>query len=461
MQDFTEGKIAKQVIDFTLPIMLGNVLMSVYGIINMIWVGRLLGHKAVAAVSASLPIIMLMPAFLIGLGMATNVMIAQAFGRKDTMMLKKILSNSFFASLLFCMLISIVALLFRRQVLDWVHAPAEIQEMALSYLTIMMATMIFQFFINWMNGMLRGLGDATTVVKILIMLAVFNVVFVPVCIIGIGPLPPLGVAGAAWGTALAAVSTCVIGYIYLLRFNPYINMRNWDYSLDWHIIREVFVIGVPASLQMIVVSMAGVIIIALVNRYGTAVTAAFGIGMQIDMLATIPFMSIGMAATTIAGQNLGAQKIDRVFQTLRISVFFGLAVGLVCAVVLLTIPHYIGAIFLKESVENAQVLSIVRDYYLWMAFIFPCFAVIFAIQGVLRSAGDTMALLALSFIAMFVIRIPLAYWLAGPGGLKQDGIWMAMLMSSALAVGLNWLYYKKGPWKKKRLLGKQKPQTAG
>ncbi len=456
MQDFTEGNIAKQVIDFTLPIMLGNVLMSVYGIINMIWVGRLLGHEAVAAVSASLPIIMLMPAFLIGLGMATNVLIAQAFGRKDTVMLKKILSNSFFASILFCLLISIIALLFRRQLLEWVHAPLEIQDMALSYLTIMMASLVFQFFIMWMNGMLRGLGDATTVVKILIMLAAFNIVFVPLFIRGIGPLPPQGVAGAAWGTALAAVATSVIGYIYLLRFNPYINMRNWDYSLDWHIIREVFVIGVPASLQMIVVSLAGVIIIALVNRYGTAVTAAFGIGMQIDMLATIPFISIGMAATTIAGQNLGAQKMERVFQTLRVSVYFGLAVALVCTAVLFIFPHYIGGIFLKESAESARVLNIVRDYYHWMAFIFPCFAVIFAIQGVLRSAGDTMALLALSFIAMFVIRIPLAYALAGPGGFKQDGIWMAMLMSSALAVGLNWLYFKKGPWKKKRLLGKQK-----
>ncbi|MCK7507434.1 MAG: MATE family efflux transporter [Desulfobacterales bacterium] len=381
MQDFTEGNIAKQVIDFTLPIMLGNVLMSVYGIINMIWVGRLLGHEAVAAVSASLPIIMLMPAFLIGLGMATNVLIAQAFGRKDTAMLKKILSNSFFASILFCLLISIIALLFRRQLLEWVHAPLEIQDMALSYLTIMMASLVFQFFIMWMNGMLRGLGDATTVVKILIMLAAFNIVFVPLFIRGIGPLPPQGVAGAAWGTALAAVATSVIGYIYLLRFNPYINMRNWDYSLDWHIIREVFVIGVPASLQMIVVSLAGVIIIALVNRYGTSVTAAFGIGMQIDMLATIPFISIGMAATTIAGQNLGAQKMERVFQTLRVSVYFGLAVALVCTAVLFIFPHYIGGIFLKESAESARVLNIVRDYYHWMAFIFPCFAVIFAIQG--------------------------------------------------------------------------------
>lgn len=456
MQDFTEGNIARQVIDFTLPIMLGNVLMSVYGIINMIWVGRLLGHEAVAAVAASLPIILLMPAFLIGLGMATNVLIAQAFGRKDMVLLKKILSNSFFSSILFCLLISIIALLFRHQLLAWVQAPKEIESMALSYLTIIMATLVFQFFINWMNGMLRGLGDARTVVKILIMLTLFNVVFVPLFISGIGPLPPLGVAGAAWGTALAAVATCIIGYIYLLRFNPYINMRNWDYSIDWRIIREVFVIGVPASLQMIVVSLAGVIIIALVNRYGTVVTAAFGIGMQIDMLATIPFISIGMAATTIAGQNLGAQKLDRVFLTLRISIYFGLVIGLICTAILLLFPHYIGAIFLKESAESTKVLNIVREYYHWIAFIFPCFAVIFAIQGVLRSAGDTMALLALSFVAMFVLRIPLAYALAGPGGFKQDGIWMAMLMSSAFAVGLNWLYFKKGPWTKKRLLGKQK-----
>jgi Na+-driven multidrug efflux pump len=127
MQDFTEGNIGKQVINFSTPLMFGNLLLSVYGIINMIWVGRLLGHTAVAAVSASLPIIMLMPSFLIGLGMATNVLIAQAFGRKDTALLRKILANSFFTSMLFCLLISIIALLLRRHLLEWVHAPQEIQ----------------------------------------------------------------------------------------------------------------------------------------------------------------------------------------------------------------------------------------------------------------------------------------------------------------------------------------------
>jgi putative MATE family efflux protein len=459
VKDFTEGNITRQVIHFSTPIMLGNVLMSVYGIINLIWVGRLLGHKAVAAVAASLPIIMLMPAFLIGLGMATNVLIAQAFGRKDTAMLKKILSNSFFASTLFCLLISIISIVLRRQLLDWVNAPREIQDMAVSYLTIIMGTLVFQFFINWMNGMLRGLGDAGTPLKILALLTGFNIIFVPLFINGIGPVPPLGVAGAAWGTALASVLTCVIGYIYLLQYNPYINVCNWDYHLDWQIIREVFIIGVPASLQMIVISLANVFIIALVNLYGTDVAAAFGIGMQIDMLAAIPAISIGIAATTVAGQNLGAQKLDRVFQTMRIAVYFSLAIAFVCSALLLIFPYQIGAIFLKQSIEHARVLGFVRDYYLWVAFIFPCFAVICVLQGILRSAGDTVALLALSFIALMVIRIPLAYWFSGPLGWKQDGIWMAMLFSSVLAVGLNWLYYKGGRWKKRRILGSEKSRS--
>lgn len=452
MKDFTEGNIGRQVINFSAPLMLAHLLLSIYGIINMIWVGRLLGHEAVAAVSASLPIIMLLPSFLIGLGMATNILIAQAFGRKDTALLRKILSNSFFTSMLFCLLISVMAIFLRRQFLEWVNAPPEIREMALAYLTIIIATLVFQFFINWMTGMLRGLGDATTVVKILILQTLFNIVFVPLLIRGIGPLPPLGVAGAAWGTALASVATGIVGYIYLLRHNPYINMHSWDYSIDWNIIREVFVIGVPASLQMIVVSLAGVFILSLVNTYGTAVTAAFGIGMQIDMLATIPAMSIGMAATSIAAQNLGARKIDRVFETLRMSVYFGLAIALICTLVLVLFPQHIGAIFLKESAERTSVLHYVRGYYHWIAFIFPCFAVTFAIQGVLRSAGDTIALLILSFIALIVIRVPLAYLLSGPCGLREDGIWMAMLFSSALAVGLNWLYYRQGRWKKMHIL---------
>jgi len=456
MQDFTEGNISKHLINFSLPIMFGNLLLSIYSIINMIYVGRLLGHTAVAAVSATAPIIMLLPAFLIGLGMATNVLISQAFGRKDIALLRKILSNSFFASMLFCVIISLVGLWFRQQLLEWVHTPREIQGMASSYLTIIIAGLVFQFFLNWMTGMLRGLGDAKTVVKILVLLTICNILFVPLFISGFGPLPPFGVAGAAWGTMLATVVTGVIGYGYLIRQNPYINMHSWDFAIDWHIIRQVFIIGVPASLQMIVVTLAGVLIISLVNRYGTDVTAAFGIGLQVDMLAALPSMSIGMAATSIAGQNLGAQKIDRVFQTLRVSIIFGLAIALVCCLVLTFFSYQIGAIFLKESTEHALVLQTVKDYYRWMAFIFPCFAITFAIQGVLRSAGDTIALLALSFIALIVIRIPLAHLLAGPLGYGASGIWMAMVGSSAIAVGFNWLYYRGGRWQKIKILHLQK-----
>jgi putative MATE family efflux protein len=288
--------------------------------------------------------------------------------------------------------------------------------------------------------------------KILVMLTVLNVLFVPLFISGLGPLPSFGVAGAALGTILASLTTGITGYGYLIRHNPYINMKSWDFGVDWRIIRQVFAIGVPASLQMLVVSLTGIFVIALVNRYGADVTAAFGIGMHVDMLVAMPSISISMAATSITGQNLGAQKMDRVLQTLHVSTLFGLAIALLCSLVLAIFPREIGAIFLREAAGQTAVLGIVGGYYHWMAYIFPFFAITFAIQGVLRGAGDTVALLVLSFLALIVIRIPLAYLLAGPLGYRQDGIWMAMLFSSGLATGLNWLYYRWGRWQKMRIL---------
>ena len=452
MQDFTEGNIGKQVIRFSTMLMVGNLLFSLYGVINMVWVGRLLGYKAVAAVSASLPIINFLPAFLMGLGMATNILIAQAFGRKDKPLLEKIMANSFFTSFLCCLIVCSVGLLLRRQLLEWVHAPEEIQDMAQSYLAIMMVAFVFQFLVNWTTATLRGLGDVKAVVRILFLLTFLNFVFVPLFIQGIGPLPPLGVTGAAWGTALAAAVTAIIVHSLLVRRNPYVSMRNWDYTMDLRIIKDVFVIGVPASLQMIVISLASVLILSLVNRYGTDVTAAFGICMQIDVLALIPIMSIGMSATSIAGQNLGAQKVDRVVQTLHSSVYFGLAITLVCTALLAIFPQQIGTIFLKESAERSHVLNLVGEYYRWMAFIFPFFAITYAIQGVLRSSGVTMSLLVLSFIALIVVRVPLAYLLAVPLSFNQEGIWMAMLFSGVFSAGLNWLYSACGQWKKKKIL---------
>ena len=237
-----------------------------------------------------------------------------------------------------------------------------------------------------------------------------------------------------------------------MRHNPYVNMKSWDFGVDWPIIRQVFVIGVPASLQMIVTSLSGVLIISLVNRYGTDVTAAFGIGMQIDMIAILPAISIGMAVTSIAGQNLGAGRFDRVSAALRVSLLFSVAIAVLCTLVLALFPYQIGSLFLRESVERARVLSGVADYYRWMAWTFPCFAVMFTLQGVLRGAGDTVSLLVLAFAAFIAIRIPLAYWLADSRGYSQNGIWMAMFFSAVAGAGLSWAYYAAGRWKKMKVL---------
>ncbi len=259
-------------------------------------------------------------------------------------------------------------------------------------------------------------------------------------------LPPLGVAGAAWGTALAAAATCVIGYIYLLRHNPYINMHGWDYSLDWHIIRDILArIGVPASLQMIVIMLSGVIIISLVNTFGTDVMA-FGIGMQVDMLATIPFMSIGMAAISIAGQNLGAHMLETRFETMRnrcISHWpLEFSARLFYPLSLIKLARF----FLsnqRQTPESRNLWPIIISGWHLFSFVsrsFPRHPGYPAQRG--RHGGAVG-----SFVYRHVHHPHSSRLSAGPGlsALEQNGIWMAMLSSKQHAGGgLNWLYYKGG-----------------
>ncbi len=179
-----------------------------------------------------------------------------------------------------------------------------------------------------------------------------------------GPLPAAAWRGAAWDRRLPPWRPGAIGYAYLLRFNPYINLRGWDYKADWGIIREVFAIGVPASLQMMVVSLAGRVILTLVNRYGTNVTAAFGIGMQIDCWRASRSSPYRHGATTIAGQNLGAQRIDRVYTTLlRIGCFRPGRGARLPHWRFFSFPKPIGSIFLRESADSAAVLEVVKGYY--------------------------------------------------------------------------------------------------
>ncbi len=445
MKDFTTGSIPKQLLAFAVPLLLGNFLQTFIEVMNMFWVGRILGHEAIAAVATSLPILFLLISVLIGLSIAANIIVAQAYGAKNIKYMEKTFANSLIMSVALCVVVSAGGIIFSDQLLTLINCPLAIKAQASSYFKVVLIGLSFMFIYNWYSGIQRGLGDAKTPLYILMLNAALNLCLVPLFI------KYFGLNGAAFANIISGIISTVAGYFYASARNPFFNVREWDFSLDLSIIKKLFGIGIPASLQMIIISIAGFAIMNIVNGYGALVTAAAGIGQQCDQLAFLPAMSIGLAVTSMAGQNLSAGKMDRVKQVLKYGLLLSLSISIIFTLFIYLFPHQIASVFTRDE-SAALIIPHVVGYLGITCFSYIAFAMVFTIMGVVRGAGDTVGILVLSFISAVLFRIPLAWYLSSKTTLGENGIWLAILITSYITALLNFGYYKLGRWKKIKLL---------
>jgi len=444
MRDFTQGRILPQLVYFTLPMLFANLLQALYSIVDAIWVGRLIGYEAFAAVSATVPLIFLLVSAIIGLTMSTNILVGLAYGSKNMTYLRRVLSNSFISTFLICLVISLLGIIFSKPLLHLLNTPESLKPYAHVFLIITLVGMIFLFGFNWVSAILRGLGDSKTPLILLIYSTILNILFVPVLIIGVGPIPKLGVAGAALGTVLSSFVMLIFAYVFVLRKHPLLNIHIWDFTLDMEITKKIFLIGIPISFQMIVISLSGILIVSLVNTFGPEVTAAYGIGLRLDQLSLLPAMAIGMSVSSMASQNLGAQKYDRVKELFYLSVAASLLLSFLFFILIYGFPGMVSSIFTKEQ----SVIAYAVEYIRTVSFTYFLFSIIFVLQGIVRGAGDTMYMSLFTFISVVLIRYPLALILA-KSSLKEKGIWVGILVSAILGLLMNYLYYQSGRWKNK------------
>ena len=313
MQNLTEGNIFKTLVKYSAPIVLGDLLQASYSSIDALWVGRLIGADALAAISASGPIMFLIIALVIGIAIATVIMVGQAYGMGDMKFLEKILVNSYMTVAILCILISTLSIVFSGSILKFINTPEVIRADAQKFLVIIFAGLIFMFSFNWFSGVLRGLGDSKTPFMLLIISIVLNIILAPVLITGaFGLFPKLGIAGSALATVISQLLTTVYAFIYLAKKNVLLNIFKWNYRFDFAIIKKMFAIGVPVSLQMMINALSAVIIVSFVNRFGPSVIAAFGIGMRIDQFSFMPAMSLGSSVTAMVSQHIGAGKQEKI-----------------------------------------------------------------------------------------------------------------------------------------------------
>jgi putative MATE family efflux protein len=444
MRDFTQGRILPQLVYFTLPMLFANLLQALYSIVDAIWVGRLIGYEAFAAVSATVPLIFLLVSAIIGLTMSTNILVGLAYGSKNMNYLRRVLSNSFISTFLICLVISLLGIIFSKPLLHLLNTPESLKPYAHIFLIITLVGMIFLFGFNWVSAILRGLGDSKTPLILLIYSTILNILFVPVLIIGVGPIPKLGVAGAALGTVLSSFVMLIFAYVFVLRKHPLLNIHIWDFTLDMEITKKIFLIGIPISFQMIVISLSGILIVSLVNTFGPEVTAAYGIGLRLDQLSLLPAMAIGMSVSSMASQNLAAQKYDRVKELFYLSVAASLLLSFFFFILIYGFPGMVSSIFTKEQ----SVIAYAVEYIRTVSFTYFLFSIIFVLQGIVRGAGDTMYMSLFTFISVVLIRYPLALILA-KSSLKEKGIWVGILVSTILGLLMNYLYYESGRWKNK------------
>jgi putative MATE family efflux protein len=325
--------------------------------------------------------------------------------------------------------------------------PPEIFSMASSYLKISLSGIIFLYLSFTINQILRGLGDTVRPLIFMGTGVVLNAILDPFLIIGIFPFPKLGLNGAAIASVISQAVSLIIALTYLNRKSHLVAIHFRRLRFDRHIMWLIARIGFPSTIEQCLISVGSAFVTKYVNFFGPDAIAAFGAGSRIDMVAMMPAIAIGMSATALTGQNLGAGKPERVKEVFKWALLLGTMISGIVAVFAFTFPRFILSMF----THSEPVLAIGVQYLRIVAPCYFLFALIFVSMGVVNGAGQTIIPMIFTLISLWAVRVPVAWYLSQNTSLKSKGIWIAMAAGFMVTAIIGYFYYLTGRWKKSAL----------
>ncbi|OUY06781.1 MATE family efflux transporter [Acinetobacter populi] len=442
-----ERKLWKVFLIFLLPLIATNILQNLTGTINTIFVGQMMGVDAIAAVAVFFPILFCLLAFIIGLSAGSTILIGQAWGAKNYEKLHIIVGSTIFMTLIGGIIIAALGVYFARPILELLGTDAKVMHLSLPYVQWMLAGSPLLFLYIIYTSILRGVGDSITPLIALGLTSVIGLIVTPVLIQGMFGFPKMGIIAPAVATYVGYASVLVFLFIQLNRKNHPLKIDTALLSKIRHqpqMSKLILKLGIPTGIQMVTTSLAGLVIIGMVNRFGADATAAYGAVNQVLNYVQFPALSIGIAASIFAAQAIGANKIELVRKVTRTA----LMMNLILTGSLITLAYlgskYLMALFITDPHVVAlgqQLLFIV----LWSILFFGASA-IFA--SIMRASGTVIAPMLINIFAILIIEIPLAYWFSHLWGLK--GIWIGYAISFVSLFLLQGLYYQ-FIWKKKSI----------
>jgi putative MATE family efflux protein len=439
----TVGSIPRTLLHFAIPVFLGNILSSGYSIVNAVWVGHLLGGRAVAAVGLTFPVILLMVAVCSGLTVASSVLVGQHFGARQERQIQEVVDVSWSIAAVLCLAVTAAGELGAPRLLALLGTPPEVLAPATSYLRLVLASFGLMYASFLIMSTLRAVGNTKVPLLFVVLGTALNAILDPLLISGAGPFPKLGLDGAAVASLVSGAVATLAGFAYLkLRYghSPLVPRR---LAFPRTLVGKLARIGLPSFVQQSLLSFAVAFMTALVNRHGATATAAFGIAGRIDTLVAVPAMAVMVAVSSVTAQNLGAGKPERVKQVFRWGLLVNTPAILAVTVVCCLAPAAVMRLFVREPEIvrlGAEYLRIVGVGYL---FLIPPYVS----NGVIVGSGKTAVTMLLSFVSLCVVRVPLAIWLSRtPLGLT--GVWIATASSFSVNAVLGYLYYRSGRWQR-------------
>lgn len=441
INDLTVGHPLKQIVQFALPLLIGNLFMQLYQISDMIIVGRLISVQALAAIGATAPIFMVFLMIAFGFTGGLTVITAQRFGARDDDGVRQSVFHCLLAALILSLIMTLGLTLFLKPLLDLTNVPAEIFAPAYDFMFVLSLSSVFIIIYHLLSGFMRALGDSKTPLYFLIFCTVLNVIF---NLIFIGVFH-WGVIGSASGTLIANVVSVIICYIYMCRKFPLLRLSKTFMRYRPQIMRDHLRLAIPMALQFSILSFSIMIVQSVCNSFGADVIAAFAAALRIEQFATQPLLAIGLAMATFTAQNWGANLLSRIRRGVRYAFVLSALISILGFIAV----RYIGGEMIAMFVDGANagdsdvalIIEIGQQYLVISTMFYFFLGLIFVFRNTIQGMGKPLLPL-LSSITELITRAFAAIYLAQLLGYK--GIMYASPISWAaaglLVFGGYWYY---------------------
>ena len=410
MKDMTEGSVTRHLLHMASFMAVSMVVQTLYLLADLYWVGTL-GKEAIAAVGLSGNLMMLVLALTQTLGVGTTTVISHAAGRKDQPHAELGFNQSTVLALVAAVLFGVCAFPFRNQYSVALSADATTAKLAVSYLGWFIPALMLQFPLVSLGSALRATGIIKPAVGLQVLSVVLNIILAPLLIFGIGPLPKMGVSGAALATFLSILIANILTIIYFERSYKYLRIRfsQWKPQLKiwWSMLR----IGLPAGAEFALMAVYIVVVYAIIRGFGAAAQAGFGVGARVMQAMFLPVIAVAFSVAPVVGQNFGGRRADRVRQTFYSAVLITSAV-----MVLLTIfAQFYGAWFICGFTKDPTVIAFGGEYLQIISLNFVAMGIVFTSSSVFQGIGNTWPPLIASATRLLLFALPASILATRPG----------------------------------------------